>query len=43
MGFVVYTSTLIPKASTVPRTPRHYDIIYVGGISGFHGLRILRN
>jgi hypothetical protein len=40
---IVYTSTLIPKASTVPRTPRHYDIIYVIGIFGLCGPRILRN
>jgi hypothetical protein len=43
VGSIVYTSTLIPKASTVPRTPRHYDIIYVSGIFGLCGPRILRN
>jgi hypothetical protein len=31
MGIIIYTSTLIPKASPISRTPRHDDIIYVSG------------
>jgi hypothetical protein len=43
MGGIIYTSTLIPKASPISRTPRHDDIIYVSGVPRFRKPSSLRN